>query len=58
MFGIGGWRILMCETEYKIVQEHGHYVVYIDDEFYCSADNWHEAAKEIQEHLNKERSLC
>lgn len=33
---------------YKIVPKHGHYEVYIDGKFYCSADTMNEAAKEIE----------
>ena len=34
--------------EIKIVHNNGHYEVYIDGKFYCSADNVVEAAKEIE----------
>jgi hypothetical protein len=37
---------------YKIVSTHGHYEVYIDGKFYCSADTMHEAAKEVEEYEN------
>lgn len=33
---------------YDIVPVRGHYEVYINGEFYCSADNMTEAAKEIE----------
>lgn len=34
--------------EYKIVPVHEHYNVYINGEFYCSADTWSEAVREIE----------
>lgn len=33
---------------YKIVYKYGHCEVYIDGEFYCSADNEDEALREIE----------
>ena len=33
---------------YDIVPAKGHYEVYINGKFYCSADNMQEAAKEIE----------
>ena len=33
---------------YKIVHNKGHYEVYINGEFYCSADNVSEAEKEVR----------
>lgn len=38
--------------EIKIIPANGHYEVYINGMFYCSADTVIEAAKEIE---NKER---
>lgn len=35
---------------YKIVPMKGHYEVYIDGEFYCTADSWSDAAREVEEH--------
>lgn len=35
------------QTEIK--GEHGHYVVYVDGKFYCSADTYSEAESEIKE---------
>ena len=37
----------MKET-YKIIHVQDHYEVYINGEFYCSADTVTEAAKEIE----------
>lgn len=34
---------------YKIKPYKGHLVVYIDGEFYCTADNMKEVEKEIKE---------
>lgn len=33
--------------EIKIVHEHGHYVAYVNGKFYCTADTYAEAAKEV-----------
>lgn len=33
----------------KIIHERGHYTVYVDGEFYCTADTYAEAAREIEE---------
>lgn len=33
-------------SDYKIVPVHGHFVLYIDGEFYCTADTYHEAYEE------------
>ena len=38
---------------YKIVHVRGHCEVCINGEFYCSADNMAEAAKEIDEYMTK-----
>ena len=35
------------QTEIKC--EHGHYVVYVDGKFYCSADTYRKAEREIEE---------
>ena len=40
--------------EIKIVHNNGHYEVYIDGKFYCSADKESEAESEIENYL-KER---
>lgn len=32
-----------------IKRDHEHYVVYINGEFYCTADTFDEAIREIQE---------
>lgn len=36
--------------EIKIIPTNGHYEVYINEEFYCSADTIIEAAKELEKH--------
>ena len=38
----------MCN--YDIVDVYGHYEVYINGSFYCSADNFREAVMEISEY--------
>jgi hypothetical protein len=35
---------------YEIVSNHGHFEIYIDGEFYCTADNYDEAEREIEEY--------
>ena len=35
---------------YKIIPIKEHYVVYINGKFYCSADTWNEAVKEIEKY--------
>lgn len=35
---------------YTIIQQYGHFVVYIDGVFYCTADNEKEAVHEIEEY--------
>lgn len=39
--------------DYRIFKKHGHYEVYIDGEFYCSADTMTEAIHEVvNNHFN------
>lgn len=33
----------------QIAHEYGHYVVYVDGEFYCTADTYAEAVREVEE---------
>ena len=33
---------------YKIIPVKGHYEIYVDGEFFCSADSWSEAEREIE----------
>lgn len=35
---------------YDIKRERGHFVVYINGRFYCTADNQREAAQEVEEY--------
>ena len=42
---------------YKITPKKGHFEVYIDGQFYCSADKWSEAVKEIQNYMQESRDL-
>lgn len=39
-----------------ITRKNGHYEVYINGEFLCSADTAVEAAREVDEHLDKLRA--
>lgn len=36
--------------EYTIEPVHGHYEIYINGKFYCTADSTTEAKKEIEAH--------
>lgn len=36
------------ETDIRIISEHGHYAVYIDGKFFCTADTYVEAVKELE----------
>lgn len=36
---------------YKIKPIKGHFEVYINGKFYCSADNWREAENEIKNYV-------
>ena len=36
---------------YEVRHVYGHYEIYIDGEFYCSADDMTEVAKEIEKFL-------
>lgn len=38
---------------YKIVPRNGHFEIYIDGKFYCSADSWNEAEREIEEYQDE-----
>lgn len=38
----------MTDSQFKMEKVQEHYEVYINGEFYCSADNPIEAAKEIE----------
>ena len=38
---------------YKIINNHGHYEVYIDGQFFCSADTIEEAENEIKEEFKE-----
>ena len=39
------------DSDYKISWVHGHYEVYINNKFYCSADTIEEAVFEVEEYL-------
>lgn len=39
----------MYEEQYKIIDKYGHYEVYRNGKFYCSADTYGEALREIEE---------
>ena len=35
---------------YKIIPKYGHYEVHINGKFYCSADTFSEAVKEVEDY--------
>lgn len=35
-------------TNYQIISKNGHYEVYVNGKFYCSADTIIEAARELE----------
>ena len=41
--------------KYDIVRDREHYVVYIDGEFFCTADKVSEAAEEVEAYLSERR---
>ena len=43
--------------EYEIKPVDGHYEVYIDGEFYCTADTYSEAEKEVDEYYKWETGM-
>lgn len=49
--------ISMCDSSYEIKNVRGHYEVYKDGKFICSADTVKEAAEEI-ESIKKEEEQC
>lgn len=44
---------MILECDYKVVPHNGHFVVYCNGKFLCSADSWSEAAREIESHGNQ-----
>lgn len=40
---------------YSITPTQGHYTVYINGKFYCTADTWFEAIREIEEY---QKQMC
>ncbi len=45
------WRYVGLDSEYRISWARGHYEVYINNKFYCSADTIEEAVYEVEEYL-------
>lgn len=43
---------MIVDCDYKIIPHNGHFVVYFNGKFLCSADSWSEAAREIENHNN------
>lgn len=41
--------------KYSIAPVYDHYEVYINGKFYCSADTWFEAVREIEEY---QKAMC
>lgn len=38
---------------YKIIPKRGYYEAYINGKFFCSADNWNEAVREVESYLTE-----
>ena len=38
---------------YEIKRKRGHFVVYINERFYCSADSIREATKEVENYIKE-----
>lgn len=38
---------------YEIIPQYGHYVVYLEGKFFCTADSRKEAEREIEEYLER-----
>lgn len=36
--------------EVEIIQNRGHWIVYVNGEFFCTADSYLEAAKEVSKY--------
>lgn len=36
---------------YNIVRSNGHFMVYINNKFYCTADTIREATKEVEDYM-------
>lgn len=48
---------------YEIKRNNGHFVVYINGKFYCTADKYLEAVKDIEDYFkggnrNENKSAC
>ena len=41
--------------DFTIIPDREHLDVYIEGKFFCTADNWQEADKEIKEYYNERR---
>ena len=39
--------------EYTIKPERGYFTVYVNGNFYCTADTWSEAEREVETYLRK-----
>lgn len=36
--------------DYRIIENHGHFDVFINGKFYCTADTMEEAMREVKKH--------
>lgn len=41
------FKDMITDHSIEILQKYGHYIIYLDNEFYCTADSWFEAMEEI-----------
>lgn len=42
------FRDMLTDHSIEILEKYGHFIIYVDDEFYCSCDNWAEVLTEIE----------
>ncbi len=48
---ISNW--LYADHSITILQKYGYYAIFLNNEFYCSCDNWKEVTEEL-EHIRGE----
>lgn len=41
------FRDMISDHNIEIIQKYGHFIVYLDNEFYCSCDSWPEVTEEL-----------
>lgn len=43
---ISNW--IKADHSITVLQKYGYYAIFLDNEFYCSCDSWHEVIAEIE----------